>query len=59
MARTGIQSFVLKETTGKFNVSSYRVVGWNGNGVRMQLQSGKAFRNRVESLEARICQQKI
>jgi len=49
----------LKETAGKFNVSSYGVVGWNGNGVRMRLQVSRSFRNRIESLEARICQQKI
>jgi REP-associated tyrosine transposase len=49
----------LRETAGKFNLSSYGVVGWNGNGVRMRLQASRSFRNRVESLEARIYQQKI
>ncbi|HEY5648612.1 MAG TPA: transposase [Nitrospiria bacterium] len=49
----------LQQAAGKFNVSSYGVVGWNCHGVLARMNSERKFKKRIEGLKERIIQQKI
>lgn len=49
----------LNETAKLFGLGSYGAVGWSCHGVQTKMEREKKFRDRIESLAAEICQQKI
>ena len=48
----------LNEVAGKFGVSSYGVVGWACNWVRVKLERDKRFRKKVEEITNKTYKQK-
>jgi len=42
-----------------FGLGSYGAVGWGCNAIQKRMEKEQKFRDRMESLVANICQQKI
>ncbi|MGH7900334.1 MAG: hypothetical protein ACRENZ_01210 [Thermodesulfobacteriota bacterium] len=49
----------LNEVAGMFGVSSYGVVGWACNWVRVKMDRDKRFRKKVEEIRNKTYKQKI
>jgi len=50
---------LLNEVAGMFGVSSYGVVGWACNWVRVKMDRDKRFRKKVEEIRNKTYKQKI
>ncbi len=54
-----LSDMTLVEVAREFGVKSYGAVGWACHGMHQKREGDRKFRQRIESLEAAICQQKI
>lgn len=54
-----LSDMTLGEVAKEFGVKSYGAVGWACHGIHQKRERDSKFRQRIESLEATICQQKI
>ncbi len=56
---TRLCDMTLNEVAGMFGVSSYGVVGWDCNWVRVKMDRDKRFRKKVEQVRNKTYKQKI